>query len=497
MAVAETPSDWTDAGLGSAVFSDPRPVLAVLAAIREREAIVRPSSEYDVERGRYARTEANYTDSRNVREVPGHTLARLVARRIRDLCGSFVDMDYDYAARDWSEFPVMLSERFARGEHPMAWCPGLDDPETDEAVGAWRAFLADCRWWLDRMHVIPLPADGWRFGRRVIFGSANDPLYVKNVLTRPGDPPETDEEGEHIADVRSLPENTTDGTFNHAADAAYLVGAYAAARVEQYAECYWLAAVNAGHYYLRKTQRVEKVYGVAYSRLRVRNVYPVSASVVVYACGAARRSGNLLEKGIAVRSEELFEFSYAESSPVPHNPTMASASSVRRKAYLPSSLAGGSGCVYDETTADFSSGTRTLRGWSHDFSEFEDPPRTSPVSALSPSDPEFDDYPPEVRAEREWYAVFRPGLLGLSAGPNVLATLAPGERTAELLEWSQAGLDAVRAETWWLPAALHEYEDKNEKSNAIVFFGVAVVPCLDFEASFRFRADAEQEESPT
>lgn len=496
METVARPCNWAEAGLETAVFSDPGPTSAVIAAIHERESLF--SSDYDtflkpVELVRDCQPEArrDRSDFRQiVREVPNRLMASIIYHKIQLLSQKFVDLDYDYAARDWSEFPVMLSERFARGEHPMAWCPDYSDPESDEACAAWRAFLADARWWLDRMHVVALGAGEWRFGRKIDLGSSGNPVYSRTVLRIPNEAPQVSEQGEHIADAAALQETVTDGSF---ADRSsnYRLLSFVVARVEQRAECSWSSSSQDLRWYLRNTSRLEYVSGTSYANLRVRNHYPTAASVVVYACGAGSKRGNYAERSVCVRSDTLVDFEYAEQSPVGHNPTLASASEVSRKAYWPSALASGDGAVFDETISDLSSGTRTLRGWSHDFSEFEDPPRVSQASSVSTTYGPLAELPPAVVAERIWAGVPRPGLLGLQLGPNVLATLAPGARTADLLPWNAAGADAVRAETWWLPAALHEYDEMNEHSDASATFCVAIVPCLDFEGSFRFKADAD------
>lgn len=497
MAAVTRPTSWAEAGLDSAVFSDPGPTAAVIAAIHEREALF-PAS-YDtylapVELVRWCQPEARrerYDFLQKVREVPNRLMASIIYHKIQMLSYHFVDLEYDYAARDWSEFPVMLSERFARGEHSMAWCPDYSDPESDAACTAWRSFLADARWWLDRMHVVPVDTNDARFGRRTSFGSSNDPVYTKNVQHWVDDPSQVYEEGQHIADLQSVTQTSTDGSYTHRSG-NYRLGAYARLRVVQSAECEWWGSFENPHYYLRHTSRNEYVSGLAHSRLRVRNYFPVSASVVVFACGAGEVRGNYLSRKLGVRTDDLQDFTY--QTPVGYTPICSSSSKILRKAYVPSSLSPTAGAVFMEQVSDLSGGEQTLRGWSHDFTEYEDPPRTSALDPFDPCSYPPSSHPPTVTSDREWDAIFRPGLLGLSAGPNVLATLAPGARTTDLIEWSQAGLDAIRAETWWLPAALHGYSDKNESSDADVVFAVAVVPCLDFEDSFRFRADTEQEE---
>ena len=492
MAPLNRPTSWSDAGLETAVFSDPRPTAAVIAAIHERECLF---SGFDyalppVELVRQCQPEAR-RESRTfyqfVREVPNRIMASIIYRKIQILSQKFVDLEYDYAARDWSEFPVMLSERFARGEHPMAWCPDYSDPESDEACAAWRGFLADARWWLDRMHVVAVSLSQWRFGSKISFGSSNNPVYSKSVVREPREAPQISEQGSHIADV-ALQETVEAGSFKDHSDSLRLL-AYVKTSVVQRASCAMDAQTH--DFYCETTSRQEFVSGVSYANLRVRNQYPFSASVVVYACGADSKRNSYGGRSVCVLSENLLDFEYDERPSINGNPTFASVSEISRKAYLPESMASGAGAVYDETVADLVSGTQTLRGWSHDFSEFEDPPRVSQTGAVDPTNPysPLSESPPAVVTDRSWDGVPRPGLFGLQLGPNVLATLAPGARTNDLLPWNSAGLGTVCGESWWLPAELHEYTDINEHSDASCAFCAVIVPCLDFEESFRFKAD--------
>ncbi len=470
MAVAATPSGWSDAGLDSAVFSDPRPLWAVLEAIREREAIVRPDST-----------------TWPVRSVPDRNLAEWIVGRIYKLSRTFVDMEYDYAARDWTEFPVMLSERFERGEHPMAQGPGLDDPETDEAVGAWRAFLADCRWWLDRMHVVEVARADYRFGKRIETGG-NGACYSEISSRQADDTWQTWVDPTANTRIGDVGETETTGTYQQSGSDRPC--ALLEARILLTAECEWHGPDNS--FRLDEKTYEEFVDGFSYANLRVRNRHAMAASLVLVAC-AGPRARQHRSPALCEQSEYSVEFEYLEDDPIPYTPTLAAATISSSYAYRPDSLSGVA-AVYDETTNVLAEGTwtqtRTETAWSHDFSDSLDKVQTGGGGAT------IGGHPPAERFDLTVGTVPAPEMMGLGAlGPNDLGTIAAGERTDDLLAWDN-GFGVALASGSWDPGALHEYENKNERRDGTAKFGIVVVPCLDFEDSFRFKADATEEHTP-
>ena len=141
--------------MANAVWSDPRPVLAVAKAIEERAYVCgRWSSVGWRKDGNTIDTATRVTrnpywtglavSSTFLRETPSMLVAQALRTAIIDLLYGFVDMEFDYATRDWYEFPRSLRDLWnERGTgHDMGIEPGANDGEvscgTDSALARWR-----------------------------------------------------------------------------------------------------------------------------------------------------------------------------------------------------------------------------------------------------------------------------------------------------------------------------------------------------------------------
>lgn len=485
MAAVAYPTSWTEAGLEDAVFSDPAPVRAVLAAIHERESLFH-ASDLDpdlppIELVRFCQPEARRNTggmwNQIVREVPNRILASAIYQKIYRLASRFVDMDYDYAARDWTEFPVMLSDRFARGEHPMAWCPDYCDPELDDACVAWRRFLADARWWLDRMTVVPVANADYRFGsRRQLFGD------FERIVTWPGTEDENVwETGTPIVDLLGSQPSSSSGSYQNGSNSRKL-GAFVRMDVELRSNLEWSS--NTYSLYIRTMSRQETASATVYSDLRVRNRFPCAATLLLVACGAGRSSNTYLTMSLCERTRSVYSIELNEPEEGQSRFVVA-ADTLYERAWRPLAAAGAV-YVYQSTETGIGIGTRTSTAWAHDWSR-----SFSRAESVSPgTDPGYNQYnPPTVYDDEIWTAFPRPGLLGFaSLGPNAAGTLAAGARTDNLLPFVP-GFDDVAVEDFWQPDELTENLDCSERHLGSVTFGVVVLPVLDFSISFRFKAD--------
>lgn len=488
MAAVAYPESWAEAGLEDAVFSDPAPVRAVLAAIHERESLFH-TSDFDnnlppIELVRFCAPEARRNTGgmwwQIVREVPNRILASAIYQKIQRLSTRFVDMDYDYAARDWTEFPVMLSARFDRGEHPMAWCPDYCDPELDDACVAWRRFLADARWWLDRMTVVPVANGDYRFGRRHQLSGD----YSRTV-NRPGTEDESVYEyGTPISDILDAQPSSSSGSYQNANNSRKL-GAFVRLEIELNSTLEWSS--NTYSLYIRSESHVEDVSATVHSDLRVRNRFPCAATLLLVACGGGRVNNTQLTMDLCKRTRSVYSIEFNEPEEG-QSKSVVSAEEIYEEAWQPLSSSGAEVYVYRTTERTIGTGTQTTTGWAHDWSD-----SLSRTESVSPGgDPGYNQYnPPTVYDDTRWTAYPRPGLLGLPAlGPNDAGTLAAGARTDNLLPFV-SGFDGVDEEEFWQPEELTGNLDCSERRLGSVTFGVVVLPVLDFSISFRFKADAQ------
>lgn len=475
MALVAIPPDWNAAALDSAVWSDPAPVRAVLAAIAERAAVsgvsVQPETASSYHR---AWMSAGYAYT--VGDWPGAGIACVIADAIRALAPHFVDMEYDYASRDWAEFPVMLDSRMGRGEHPMSAGPGIGHGESPEDIAAWRAFLADCRWWLNRMTTLPVRSEDYRFGKRVTISSDyhRGTSYYDDGTIRDqwdgGDP------------IGTVAETESEGLFSGDFGAILNVSA------SNTASCAWSSAQAHMGYYLRQRLAVESAVGCIFADLRVRNRLPIDADLLVVACGGVGYSPRLgsVTKHVGEKRTRAETFEYGPILDPAVRPVVASASRVDSTAYQTAAMSGrDEEAEYDRIVCDMSSGSRTRTAWSRDFSESYS--SVASYSSFAPS-----GSPPSEIDEKTWTAVPRPSLLGLeSLGPTAFGRIAAGGRSQDIMPWQSGRFDPVLAESWWRPDEVHGYANKDESRGGAVYYGLLLVPCLDFSATFRFRAEEE------
>lgn len=441
----KTPRNWADAGLDRAVWSDPRPAMAVLLAIAERAAVCGASSETTIHDSfwREPFTGTTGVGFSYVRPIPSGMLAQILRHGVLGVLNSFVDLDFDYATRDWTEFPRRLITAWYEDDHghPMGIEPGVGDGETPEALESWRTFLGDCRWWLDRCTALVPPDAWWRFTKRVKLGGT-DGWSLRALYLADGDE-DVSESGptmqQQLAEAAEW-----DADWGHNACSMTLTSTRTTERSYYRPE---------DRYYVSRRLESERVTATLYTNLFCQNRTPLPAVLRIVAkgnggVGSRNRTQGFGDTWTLEKGDQLLSM-------------------------FP-------GSIHETDRQDYGggAGTHTTTKWTRDYTD-----------SLSETEPIGTETLSDHTDVVTWLRIPAPQMLGLSAlGLQGGWPVEAHRSVKDLLAWG--GFDPSSAIGSWAHApaaalATDAPENLERKAGLVL----SIVPVLDFSQSFKFRAN--------
>ena len=445
----KTPRNWADAELDKAVWSDPRPAMAILLAIAERAAVCGASSETTIHDSFWREPFTGMTGVgfSYVRPVPSGMLAQILRHGVLGVLDSFVDLDYDYGARDWTEFPRRLSTAWYEDKHghPMGIEPGVGDGETPEALESWRTFLGDCRWWLDRCTAFVPPDAWWHFTRRVKLGGT-DGWSLRALYSADGDE-DVSESGPTMQQQLAVADES-EGVWR----------GYCSMDLTSTTTTnlnYWAPE---DRHYVSSRNESERATATIYTNLFCQNRTPLSAVLRIVARGYFRSTRGVV--GSRTRTQGFDDTWTLEEGD-------------QLLSMFPGSIH-----ETDRTAYGDGAGTHTTTKWTRDYTDSLS--ETEPVGAET-----LSDHTDVVT----WLRIPAPQMLGLSAlGLQGGWPVEAHRSVKDLLAWG--GFDPSSAIGSWAhaPAAAMETDapENLERKAGLV---LSIVPVLDFSQSFNFRAN--------